>query len=299
MEFNPDETIGLVSVVGDSVLVTLAEGEEVRAVLLDGASGREIPLPSDENFGRRGRQIGAFTTGSCNVRIYDPSSGELVGEFCPVGAGGPDTFVSRVEDSVIEVDPLDLQPVSEPIPIDNISEQRRVMVLGDTVVAYSLSALSFLDRSGEIIMSLPNPGDLTLTSAGAGSDVLIIYDYDRAIGLDVQTLTPIWERPIFVAPFGVVDGEVIGVTRPQTSTSGESSTEVFSLDTGETKCVIDAEVELAQNGFYGPDGVAYDLHCVEHWAIDADDEAKVHIIAGGVVTAEPTGDNTTEIRYLS
>ena len=298
-EFDPDETIGLVSAVGDSVLVTLAQGEEVSAVLLDGTTGNEIPLPSDENFGRRGRSLGAFTTGTCNVRNYDPSSGELVGEFCTMGVGGPDTFIGRVDDSIIEIDPLDFQPVSDPIPIDKISEQRRVMVFGDTVVAYSLSALNFLDRSGEIVASLPNPGDLTLTPAGVGSDVLIVYDYDRAIGLDVRTLTPIWERPIFVAPFGVVDGEVVGTTRPQRSTSGESPTEVLSLDTGDTKCVMDAEVEFAQNGFYEPDGVAYDLDCVQRWAIDAGDAAEIHIIDSGVVTADPTGDDTTQIRYLA
>jgi len=298
-KFTTDETIGLVSVVEDSVLVTLAVGEELRAVLLDGASGDEIPLPSDDNLGGRGNRIEAFTTGSCSVRHYEPTSGALVGEFCPMSAGGPETFVGRVGDSVIEVDPLDLQPVSDPIPIDKISEQRSVMVFGDTVVAYSLSALNILDRKGEIVTSLPDPGDLTLTAAGPGSDVLIVDDYGQAIGVDVRTLNPIWERPIFVAPFGVVDGEVIGATRPQTSATDEASTEVFSLDTGETKCVIGAEVDMAENGFYEPHGVAYDLGCVERWTIDAGDEAKVHVIDSGVVTAESADDGTTEIRFFS
>jgi hypothetical protein len=291
-EFDPDQTIGSVSVVGDRVLVLLAETDGQRAVRLDGSTGRELPFPSDDNLGPRGRFVGAFTTGTCDVRNYDPSTGELVGEYCPLGAG-PNTFVSRVGDSAVELDPIDLRPVSDPIPIDEISEQRRVMVFGDTVVAHSLSALDFLDRSGEIVASLSNPGDVMLTPAGVGSDVLIVYDYDVSTGLDVRTMTPIWQRPHFVVPFGLVDGEAIGTTR------NTPSTEVFSLDTGETKCVIDADVEFAQNGFYGPDGVAYDLDCVRRWAIDVGDEVEFHVVDSGVVRVERTGEDTTEIRYLS
>ncbi len=291
-EFNPGRTIGGVSVVGDAVLVTMADAIGERAVLLDGATGQERPLPSDDNLGSRGRFIGAVADGTCSVRNYDPSTGELVGEFCPLGAG-PETFVARVEDTVIELDPLDFQPVSDPIPIDKISEQLRVLVFGDTVVTYSLSELNFLDRSGEIVASLPNPYEIMLTPAGVGSDVLIVYDFDVAIGLDVRTLTPIWERPLLVDPFGVVDGEAFGTA------SDESSTEVFSLDTGETKCVVDAGVVSAQNGFYDRDGVAYDFDCVQRWAIDVGDDAEVHFVDSGIVTVERTGPDTTAIRFLS
>lgn len=291
-EFDPDQTIGSVSIVGGSVLVTLTDAAGQRAVLLDGATGNELPLPSDDDLSPRGRFIGAVTIGTCSVRNYDPSTGELVGEFCPLGAG-PDTFVGKAGDSVIELDPFDFSPVSDPIPIDKISEQRRVMVFGDTIVTYSLSELNLLDRSGEIIVSLPNPDEIMLTPAGVGSDVLIVYDFEVAVGLDVRSLTPLWERPLFVDPFGVVDGEAFGTAR------SESSTEVFSLDTGETKCVVDADVVSAQNGFYERDGVAYDFDCFQRWAIDVGDEAEIHFVDSGIVTVERTSADTTQIRYLS
>lgn len=291
-EFDPDERIGRVSVVGGGVLVTLNSATGERAVLLDGATGGELPLPSDDNLSPRGRFVGAVTVGTCSVRNYNPLTGELIGEFCPVGAG-PETYVARVDDSVVELDPLDFRPLSDPIPIGKISEQRRVLVFGDTVVTYSLSELNLLDRGGDVLVSLPNPGEIMLTAAGVGSDMLIVYDFDVAVGLDVQTLTPVWERRLSVDPFGVVDGEVFGTAR------GESSTEVFSLETGETRCVVDADVVSAQNGFYERDGVAYDFDCAQRWVIDVGDDVEIHFVDAGIVTVERTSADETTIRLLS
>lgn len=291
-EFDPDQTFGSVNVVGDGVLATLVDPAGQRTVLLDGATGKELPVPSDDNLSPRGRFIGAVVSGTCNVRNYEPSTGELVGEFCPLGAG-PETFAARVGDAVVEVDPLDYQPVSDPIPVENLAEQRRVMVFGDTVVTYRLSELDFLDRSGALIASIPDPDEIMLTPAGVGSSVLIVYDFDISAGIDVRTLTPVWDRPTFVDPFGIVDGEAFGTAL------GESSTEVFSLETGETRCVIDAGVVSAQNGFYERDGVAYDFDCAQRWAIDVGDEAEIHFIDSGIVTVERTDAGTTEIRHLS
>lgn len=292
--YDPDQTISSVAVVGDGVLVTLADtaGSGRPTVLLDGATGEELPLPTNDDFSPRGRFIGAVTIGTCSVRNYDPSTGVLVGEFCPVGAG-PDTLVARVDESVVELDPLDFSAVSDPIPIDKLSEQRRVMVFGDTVVTYSLTELNLRNRDGALLATIPDPGEIMLEPAGVGSDVLIVHDYRVTVGLDVTTLLPVWQRPTFVDRFGSVDGDLVGTAR------GETTTEVFSLETGETRCVIDAAVVAGQNGFYERGGAAHDLDCAPRWTLDVDDGAELHSVDSGIVTVERTSDDTTLIRLLS
>ncbi len=294
-EFEPGETIRTFATVGPTVLATLVDASGSRGALLDGATGMELVVPGDGgDVGSDGRFIRDRVNGTCSIRSFDPSTGQLVGEVCAVGAG-PESLTVWDGESVFEVDPTHFQVRSDRVPLDGVGQQRRVMIVGDTVVTYGLSELNFLDRDGELLASFPDPGELVFRPAGVGSDVLIVYDFDmnNSVGYDTRTATPVWERPGDVLPFGVVDGEVLGTVR------SAESTEVLSLDAGETRCEIVPSVVPAQNGFYERHGAAYDLDCAKRWAVEVASDAKVFFVDSGIVTVEPQGAEQTEIRLLS
>jgi outer membrane protein assembly factor BamB len=293
-EYDPDDSL-LVDVIGQAILVQLRSPGDLEWVVVDPFTGVATPFAVDGQpwFGTDYVTFVAFDR--CRTTFHDTVDLSVVGQFCAAGVG-PETFTERVDDGIVERSPADLSVVSDVIPVPpGLPDRTRFMVIGDAVVASSSAEVSVFRRDGTLIGSAPNPGEIMVVPAGAGSDAVMIYAHvtGQTVAYDVTDLDVLWTRPGVVDVFGVVDGAPLGLF------SSDAGTEVFDLETGDTRCVIDDGVRPAENALYSFEGVVYGLDCVERWSVDRGDDAVFTMVDDGVLIVERVDDAGVELRFLS
>ena len=103
-----------------------------------------------------------------------------------------------------------------------------------------------------------------------------------------------WERDVVLRRFGSVDGEILATSAiydPDEigSPTGET-TELFSLETGRTRCVLDVFAGPTRHGLYA-DGTAYDLDCRPMWTLPPDADSDQALVDEGVFRWKRIGDD--------
>lgn len=276
---------------GDLLLVRATKVGDSKNFLVDLLDGTELPLVGPVGFWGEGFLTrGSDGTGD-GFEVFDPRSGSVAATIVPVGQGF-NSIVSDTGDALVEISTIDFQVVSSEIDIGRAASGRgTVAAFADAVLVFTDETLQLYSRSGELLDSIPFAGPYDIAPMFGSTETLLVYELDGTIGVDVDGFVVKWTRPGIVSQLGVFGGEAFATVE------AGRDTEVFSVDTGETRCVLsDGLFRRTQDGFF--DGsTAYNFECEPIWTIEDLDNSKSLLVDGGVIMAQRMGGQTV-LRFL-
>ena len=272
---------------GDLLLVSATKGGASDDFLVDLIDGTELPLvgPVGYFWGEGFLTRGNGGTGD-GFEVFDPRSDSVAATIVPVGQGF-NSIVSDTGEALVEISTTDFQVVSSEIDIGQAASGRgTVAAFADAVLVLTDETLQVHSRSGELVDSIPFPGPYGIEPMFGSTETLLVRELDGTFGVDVDGFVVKWTRPGIVNQLGVFGGEAFATFE------AERDTEVFSVDTGETRCVLgDGLFRKTQDGFF--DGsTAYNFECEPIWIIEDLDNSKSLLVDGGVITAQRMGEQT-------
>lgn len=283
-----------VAITGDVALINAAGEGEQTVLVVDALDGSLLRQDTTDEAGWPfgvGRLARSIDGDDNDLEIVDARTEEVLAVLSPVGFGAG-SVLNRTPDGIERLSFDSLQRIGDVIPIVAPSGRPRAVVASNDRWLFWLDddVVDVFGLDGALVASMPGQ-DADSVEALASADVVLLSTFDDTIALAVGETNPVWSRPGFVSVLGSYGH------RPFGTVEIDQATEVLALDTGETRCSLPVgRYQRTRNGFF--DGrTAFDFQCAPIWRLELDDDVTTHLVDGGVVSVEQSGDESV-IRFF-